>query len=310
MIGRWLLALLAFMAASPALAEGCRVSSGVDYSFERLEATRVVNDAHDRGTITLVAYVYRPLKQDRKAVVVYSHGSTGGFQFDPKEPQPIVHCSLKNYFLSRGYALVAFIRRGRGESTGTYVEECARYRDPSCTAAATRTMSDKALAEAVADGRSVLDQVVERRVARPGDRLVLAGHSRGAVLSFALAAERPQRVAAVLNFAGGWLGVQAGGEASDENRRRADYHSTLFRRLGGRYAGPSLWVYAADDPLYGASVTRPFLDSYTAGGGRGTLFMPVDHGLENGHLLVQESPIWAKAADALLDPILSAPAPR
>jgi hypothetical protein len=48
---------------------------GRDYTFERLVAKRTVNDAQDKGTIHLVTYVYRPLKNDRQEVVLYSHGS-------------------------------------------------------------------------------------------------------------------------------------------------------------------------------------------------------------------------------------------
>ena len=39
-----------------------------DYTFERLEATRVVHDADDDGTIHLVANVWRRLKNDRHEV--------------------------------------------------------------------------------------------------------------------------------------------------------------------------------------------------------------------------------------------------
>jgi hypothetical protein len=43
-----------------------------------MEATRAVDDAQDKGTIRLVTYVYRPVKNDRHEVAVFSHGSTGG----------------------------------------------------------------------------------------------------------------------------------------------------------------------------------------------------------------------------------------
>jgi hypothetical protein len=59
---------------------------GVDYRFERREATRRVHDAQDRGRIQLVTFVYRPLKNDRKEVALFSHGSTGGEIRSPKEP--------------------------------------------------------------------------------------------------------------------------------------------------------------------------------------------------------------------------------
>ena len=50
---------------------------GRDYTFERMEAKRKLRDAEDKSTIRLVTYVYRPLKNDRREVVLFSHGSTG-----------------------------------------------------------------------------------------------------------------------------------------------------------------------------------------------------------------------------------------
>ena len=50
-----------------------------DYTFERMEATREVDDAEDNGTIGLVTYVYRPVKGDRHEVVLYSHGSSASW---------------------------------------------------------------------------------------------------------------------------------------------------------------------------------------------------------------------------------------
>jgi hypothetical protein len=53
--------VLAWTSAATASAQA--VDSGFvfgrDYTFERLEATRAVDDAQDKATIRLVTYVYR-----------------------------------------------------------------------------------------------------------------------------------------------------------------------------------------------------------------------------------------------------------
>ena len=123
--------VLAWISAASASAQAINpeVVFGRDYTFERLEATRAVDDAQDKGTIRLVTYVYRPLKNDRHEVALFSHGSTGGLARSPKEPggsnapPPVV----VQFLLSRGYTVVAPMRRGRGESTGTQVEECSVF---------------------------------------------------------------------------------------------------------------------------------------------------------------------------------------
>ena len=100
---------------------------GRDYTFERMEARRAVRDAEGTGTIRLVTYVYRPLKNDRREVVLFSHGSTRGMIRPPKEPGAWPPPSVMRFFVSRGHTLVAPMRRGRGESGGASVEECAFY---------------------------------------------------------------------------------------------------------------------------------------------------------------------------------------
>jgi hypothetical protein len=78
---------------------------GRDYTFERMTATRAVNDAEDKGAIRLVAYVYRPVKNDRHKVVLFSHGSTGGLARSPKEAMDAPPVPVVSFFVSRGYTL-------------------------------------------------------------------------------------------------------------------------------------------------------------------------------------------------------------
>ena len=78
--------LLGSVHAARAQSPGADFVHGRDYVFDRLEATRAVNDKQDQGTLRLVTYVYRPFKKDRREVVVFSIGSTGGMIRSPKEP--------------------------------------------------------------------------------------------------------------------------------------------------------------------------------------------------------------------------------
>lgn len=175
---------------------------GVDYSFERMEATRVVKDAQDRGKIKLVTLVYRPLRTNRGEVALFSHGSTGGEIRSPKEPWEGPPLSIIRFFISRGYTVVAPMRRGRAESSGTYVEECAIYAG-ECTLAQQTGMLDRTVREAMLDTFAVMDQVVLGRIVPRTSRIVFVGVSRGGFLSVLLAADRPQQTKAVVNFVGG-----------------------------------------------------------------------------------------------------------
>src|SRR5687767_7651127 len=181
---------------------------GRDYTFEKMVATRDVNDTEDKGTIQLATYVYRPVKNDRHQVVLFSHGSTGGLARSPKEPggAHALPASVVQFFVSRGYTLVAPMRRGRGESTGTYVEECSVFTG-QCTVAEQVALGERGIREALADTDAVIQQIVLDRIAPVDSKVLLVGHSRGGFLSLVLAGERPALVKGVVNFAGGWYGV-------------------------------------------------------------------------------------------------------
>ena len=169
---------------------------GRDYTFERMTATRVVNDAEDKGTIRLVAYVYRPVKNDRHKVVLFSHGSTGGLSRSSKEPLDGPPFPLINFFVSRGYTLIVPMRRGRNESSGTYVEECSVFTN-QCAAEDQVPLGERAIKEALADTNAVIDQLIVGKLASRDSKILAAGISRGGFLSLILAGERPTLVEGV-----------------------------------------------------------------------------------------------------------------
>src|SRR4051794_5370117 len=177
---RILITVVLFVIASTTCASGQAINPefvyGRDYTFERTVATRKVHDAEDKGTIRLMTYVYRPLKNDRHEVVLFSHGSTGGLARSPKEPggnnapPPMV----VQFFVSRGYTVVAPMRRGRGESTGNYVEECSAYTG-KCGNAESFALGDRAIKEALLDTDAVIDQLILGRLVARESKIFLVG---------------------------------------------------------------------------------------------------------------------------------------
>jgi pimeloyl-ACP methyl ester carboxylesterase len=271
---------------------------GVDYSFERMEATRTVNDAEDRGSIRLVSLVYRPLKNDNREVVLFSHGSTGGEIKSPKEPwegppQPVI-----SFFVSRGYTVVAPMRRGRAESSGTYVEECAIYAG-ECTLANQTAMMERSVREAMLDTSAVIDQVILRRLMPPDGKLLLVGVSRGGFLSLMVASERPQQVKGIVNFVGGWLSVSSKYPEPD-NTQRLKAQTDRLAKAGKESTPPSVWIYAARDPLYDEATTREFFRAYREAGGRGEYVFVRDHALPSGHNVASSLPLWRSPVDTFL----------
>jgi pimeloyl-ACP methyl ester carboxylesterase len=205
---------------------------------------------------------------------------------------------MKNYFLKRGYTLVVPMRRGRGESTGFYIEECAFPADPSCTRMAYFRMGTSGLQSALADSLSVIDQVVPKLAPR-ASKIVLAGHSRGGFLSLAIAAARPKQVAAVINFSGGWFGVGRD-KPKEEETARLEMQEQSFQTFGASFKGPTLWIYAPDDPFYSEEFTRRFYGDYVRAGGQADYLSAREHTSVDPHWILDDESLWSQRADQLL----------
>lgn len=299
-IGMILLTLIATVAVCAQAVDSGFVW-GRDYTFERMTATRVVNDAEDKGTITLVAYVYRPVKNDRHKVVLFSHGSTGGLSRSPKEAMDAPPVPVINFFVSRGYTLVAPMRRGRNESSGTYVEECSVYTG-QCTVEDQVPRGERAINEALADTNAVIDQLIIGKLASRDSKILAAGISRGGFLSLVLAGERPKLVEGVVNFVGGWLGV-TDRLTEVQSKQRMDYHKAQLERAAKRFGGPSVWFYASRDPFYKDGMPKELHKYWTDAGGKGEFVFIDQHTLQSGHFVASNPTLWNKQVEALLNRI-------
>ena len=84
-------------------------------------------------------------------------------------------------------------------------------------------------------------------------RMLVAGQSRGGILSVVYAAERPGTVRGAINFAGGWTS-----QRGDESGR--GFNAGAFAAAAGRPRVPMLWLYAEQDTYYSATWIRRYHD--------------------------------------------------
>ena len=268
---------------------------GVDYTAERMIALRTVDDRADKGTIRLVSHVYRPLKNDRGEVVVSLHGSLGGIAVWPGQPLPTPsHLAL---LLRRGYTVVLPMRRGIGESTGHYVEECP-FHAGKCTLSGYRTMTDEALAEATLSTEAVVDQVVLAKLKPRDGKFLLWGGSRGGLLALHYAGLHPDQVRGVVAVSPGWLSMTNKWPA-EENASRLELQSRILAEAGRRFRGPTLWVYADRDPFYAEALSRQMFGAFQRAGGSGRYWQVHDETLRSGHVPPVEA--WRSEAESFLD---------
>jgi len=270
---------------------------GADYAFERMRAVRTVRDAFDQGPITLVAYVYRPLKLDRHEVVLYSHGSTAGYAVSPMEPRAPER-SVIQFFTSRGYTVVAPMRRGVSESSGTYREECP-VQSGGCTLAENTALFDPGLQEAVLDSSAVIDQIIVGNLVPPEAKIVLSGVARGGFLSLVLAGERPDAVKGVVNFVGGWF------SSSEQSRtelkvKRLELQQRRLAVAAAKARADTLWIYADRDPFYNETTNRELFRAFKDAGGKGEYFFVRSHFLASGHDVAGDRALWESEVDGFL----------
>ncbi len=269
--------------------------NGVDYRFKRMVTKRLVEDEADPGRVKLVSYVYEPLQNNRGDVVIVLHGSTGGMASSANEPLNVRGFPI-DFLLGRGHTVVVPLRRGRAESTGTYVEECPYY-PGRCSLADNRLTAESGLLDAIASTDAVLDDVLEKLNPRDG-KVVLWGLSRGGFLALDFAATRPDQVHGVIAVSAGWLSI-ADEWPDAENAARLQFQQTVLGDAGSRFSGPTLWVYAARDPFYPDSITRQFFSAYKSGGGAGRYLFIADHPPESGHTPALN--LWQADAEKFLE---------
>jgi len=226
-------------------------------------------------TLMLQATLYRPPSPGRHPVVIFNHGSTG---------PGIIPASYVSrggnetvFFRSLDYVVVVPMRKGRGASEGPPMEE-----DPAIPLTV-------GLNSAVEDLNAVVEYMDRQPYVDPA-RIMVAGVSRGGMLSVVYAGRYPTNVIGVINFSGGWF---------SEDSTNADFNFEAFREAGRTAKVPMLWLYADHDSLYSLNFDEREFAAFRSTGGRGELFEVRDFPGE-GHFLVAWPGQWeSKVADYL-----------
>jgi dienelactone hydrolase len=200
------------------------------------------------------------------------------------------------YWINKGFAVVAPIRPGYGETGGADGENSGIRYDVfgNCWGPPDFGRSASAAAGAVT---ATIAWLREQPWADTS-RIVLVGSSMGGLTSTATAASNPDGVVGYINFAGG-----TGGDGG-----RAPKHSCGSQQMEALMSGygkttrvPSLWLYAENDMYWGAEWPRAWHGAFSAGGSRTTFVMTDALPNADGHqLLARGSRLWMAHADRFL----------
>lgn len=252
----------------------------------REEAHWVPVEGTDR---TIFMRLCRPRGDEPARIVVVSHGSP------PVPSDRARYAALRcdapaaRWFLERGYAVAAPLRRGYGASGGAFAEGNGPCRQPDFLFAAGESARDILSAVSHARGLPGL---------RP-DGVVLVGQSAGGWGSLGAAARNPPAVVAVVNMAGG-----RGGWANNvpNSNCRPDLLAGAAAALGETARIPSLWVYTQNDSFFAPPLAAEMHARFTAAGGRAEFRALPPFG-RDGHGLFfarDGAAVWGPVVEAFL----------
>jgi len=231
----------------------------------------------DGATVKLRTDTYMPTGDAPFPTLLYHHGADS---FQP----PYEYKAIANWFVTRGWAVIAVFRRGRGGSEGADFEGGSA--GTACSEAGATEFADRALND--------IEAVMPVLIAQPfvdGSRIAVGGHGRGGALSVAWSGKHPE-VRAVVNFVGGWIGKTC--------RYSRAINLNLLKR--GVTAGqPSLWLYGDRDLFLPLEDTKANFDTFLAAGGKAVWHnykSPEDKW--DGHEIDQMPQLWSTDMEAYL----------
>ncbi|WP_229711100.1 dienelactone hydrolase family protein [Agarivorans gilvus] len=199
--------------------------------------------------IQLQATLYKPDGKGPFPLVIFNHGSTGPGQIPAS--LTINPWQFGRYLKQQNIALLVPMRRGRGGSQGSYKESY------NCS-----VNSVEAGINYASQSLDATMHYVQQQTWIDQDQIVIAGHSRGGLLSVLYAAKHPQWFKGVLNFSGGWMAEQC------QITSPTASNLGLFTKAAHNNPLPHLFLYAHNDPYYSDATITSYVQSFKQAGGQ------------------------------------------
>jgi dienelactone hydrolase len=243
----------------------------------------------------IVATTYSPDGAGPFPLIVLSHGDPPDALDRPKVGRYRKLAQIR-VFVQMGYFVIVPIRRGFGDTGGTYAEGSGSCRHPDY-ASAGRAAAEDLLATL---------QFARKLPQVDPSRVILVGQSAGGFASLAAASMNPPGVVAVVNFSGG-----RGGNPSTHPGQPcgADMMADTIAHFAATTRVPVLWHYVENDQFFSPDVVRTWFDAFRSAGGNGQLVMEPPFG-RNGHGMFgvdRAIPIWLPHFQQFVASVIPAP---
>lgn len=233
--------------------------------------------------------MFKPKGTGPFPLAVVNHGSTGAGTDPALFGQTCSNDWFADVLNQRGWMVAFPQRRGRGQSDGTYDEgfSADRWKGYSCDTKTSLMGADRA-----AEDLHAAVTALRKRSDVSDQPVLLAGQSRGGMLSIAYAGCHPDHIGGVVNFVGGWMGELCGNAAV--------INQTLVRQGSGLNT-PTLWIYGADDLFYSIDHSQKNFLAFIEAGGTGSFEEVAVRGRNNGHWVMAKPPLWERLVGDYLD---------
>lgn len=271
------LLLNAFIAASPA-AERDPIATDIHETVVSVPMTE--HGLFGDHTRNLVATTYMPDGPGPFPLIVLSHGNPQN-AYDRVKVGRYRKLAQIREFVHLGFAVIVPIRRGYGDTGGSFEEGTGiSCTNPDFEKAGHEAAQDLLATIAFADTLPQIDR----------DHVILVGQSAGGFASVAAASYAPKGLVAVVNFSGGRGGrpAQHPGDPCGPERMRDTYaHFATTIRV------PILWHYVENDMYFG-SAPKSWFRAFQQAGGRGELVYEAPFGRDGHGMFAADRaiPIW------------------
>ncbi len=214
--------------------------------------------------------VVREPAHGRRPFLVLLHGRAATAAGRARLELPIYPANSR-YLAEQGFVVLTPLRVGYGLSGGPDVEYTG-----SCVS--------EHFARGVAPAVDEVRELIASAARLPyvdGSRGILVGESFGGLIAIAAVAAHVPGVVAAVNVAGG-----DGGDSlhRPDHPCRPDRLQRTFAAYGAKSRLPTLWLYSANDRLWGPRYPREWFSAFRAAGGVGRFVMlPPDK--NNGHFI-------------------------
>ena len=232
--------------------------------------------------IAMPVHVFKPEGRAPFTVVLFSHGRAASAADRAAFSTPVTNGHV-NFWLRKGFAVVAPIRPGYGpnggidrESSGSKVNSVTHQCKDEGDLAPSLRRGVQAL-------KSAHDWVRQQPWAKR-DSIILEGQSVGGLLTVVYGSENPSGVIGFINFSGGAAGYPAEkiGRSCSENQL-----SRAYELAGQKNRTPNLWLYAENDGFWGPDAPRRWHYGFSRANPNQTTFIltpPLDG--KDGHFLL------------------------